>query len=166
MRANFVKFRTSDTKFGLVIQDRTMKMALKLCISAENAETGGILFGRYSIDKCWAEVTGISGPPGDSSRTRTSFIRGVLGLQRYLDTIWNSKKQYYLGEWHYHPFAKATASSVDANQLKEHSESTSLRCPEPIMLIIGGNPNGLWHVKAYVHPKGGSLCEMVKLSYE
>ena len=36
-------------------------------------------------------------------------------------------------------------------------------CPEPVMLIVGGDPNGFWEAKAYVHPRGKSLCAMDKL---
>ncbi|MFH1739504.1 MAG: Mov34/MPN/PAD-1 family protein [bacterium] len=158
-----LKVRTADARFGLSINESIMDKILKLCREAANAETGGILVGHYTQNHDWAIVTDISGPPKDSGRAHASFIRGVKGLQKWLNHIWGSNRQYYLGEWHYHPFANAEASSVDTKQLKEHSENGPLMCPEPVMLIVGGNPNGLWEAKAYVYPKSKGLCAMDKL---
>jgi integrative and conjugative element protein (TIGR02256 family) len=137
-----------------------MDKILKLCMEAGNAETGGILVGHYTEKHDWAIVTDVSGAPKDSKRARASFIRGVRGLQKWFNHIWGSNRHYYLGEWHYHPFASPEASSVDAHQLKEHSENAPLRCPEPVMIIVGGNPNGSWEARAYVHPRGEDLCAM------
>lgn len=140
-----------------------MERILQLCRETGNVETGGILVGHYTKRHDWAIVTDLSGPPIDSNRRSTSFHRGVKGLQTWLHQLWESKRIYYLGEWHYHPFASPEASSVDRNQLKEHSETVSLRCPEPIMLIFGGNPDDAWQIKAYVQPKGKDLCDMNEL---
>jgi integrative and conjugative element protein (TIGR02256 family) len=163
MSTTALKFRTPDVRFGLSMDELTMGKILELCREAANVETGGILVGHYTKNHDWAIVTAISGPPKDSRRANASFFRGVKGLQKWLKHIWGSKRHFYLGEWHYHPFAKAVASSVDAEQLKEHSENKPLMCPEPVMLIVGGNPNGLWEAKAYVCPEGKGLFPMDKL---
>jgi integrative and conjugative element protein (TIGR02256 family) len=160
MSALAFKVRTADARFGLSIDESIMDDILGLCGEAANAETGGILVGHYTQNHDWAVVTDISGPPKDSRRAHASFIRGVKGLQKWLNHIWGSKRQYYLGEWHYHPFASPEASLVDARQLKQHSENGPLMCPEPVMLIVGRNPRGLWEAKAYVYPKGKGLCTM------
>lgn len=164
MSTKAIKSITPDAMFGLSVDDSTIDKILAFCMGAGNAETGGILVGHYNEKLDWAIVTDISGPPKDSKRSRASFIRGVAGLQKWLNTIWCGKHHYYLGEWHYHPFAKPEASSLDAKQLKENSENGPLRCSEPVMLIVGGNPNGSWEAKAYVYPKGKGLCCMKNLN--
>ena len=153
-------FRTPDVRFGISIDEMIMHNMLTLCRDAGDSETGGILVGNYTKKHDWAIVTDLSGPPADSKRSRVSFNRGVQGLQNWLNQIWRGKRHYYLGEWHYHPFACPEASGVDAKQLQEHSENRLLLCPEPIMLIIGGNPSGSWQAKAYICPKGRGLCPM------
>lgn len=163
MIARALTFSSRDQRFGLSIDEPIMDMILKLCRKAANFEIGGILVGNYSKQRDWAIVTDVSGPPEDSKRARTSFSRGVKGLQKWLNHLWGSKRHYYLGEWHYHPFASPEASSVDAKQLKEYSEDGPLLCPEPVMLIVGGNPNGSWETRAYIYPKGKGLCCMNEL---
>jgi integrative and conjugative element protein (TIGR02256 family) len=158
-----LRFRTPDVQFGLSIDETIVGKTLKLCRDAGSKETGGILVGHYTRRHDWAIVTDLSGPPNDSKRGRMSFYRGVQGLQSWLNQTWGSKHHYYLGEWHYHPFASPEASPTDERQLQEHSENGPLVCPEPVMLILGGNPNGAWEAKAYVYPKGKKLIPMVSL---
>lgn len=137
-----------------------MEKIIDLCRENTEVETGGILIGQYSTNHDLAIVTDISGPPKDSSRAYTTFSRGIKGLQKWLNQIWKSRHHYYLGEWHYHPHASPAASSQDVKQLKEHSENKTLMCPEPIMVIVGGDPHGLWTVGAYVFPKNKNILTM------
>lgn len=156
------KFSTPDMEFSLSLDSSIMGRIIKLCQGSGFLETGGILVGRYNDSRDNAIVTDISPAPSDSKRGRASFYRGVKGLQSWLHNLWSGKRLYYLGEWHYHPFAEPTASSIDLAQLKVYAENDLLRCPEPVMLIIGGDPKALWETKAYVAPKGRSIQEMVR----
>ena len=160
MSINTLKFKTSDMRFGITISGMLIDKILKYCKETEDIETGGILVGYYNKKHDWAIVTDISGPPENSKRTSVSFSRGVKGIQKWLNVIWSVHRHYYLGEWHYHPFARPDASLVDTKQMKEHSENDPLKCPEPIMLIFGGDPNDLWKMKAYIYPKGEKLYIM------
>jgi hypothetical protein len=36
--------------------------------------------------------------------------------------------------------------------MQKLSKDRKLKCPEPILLIIGGNPKGAWRANAYVYP--------------
>lgn len=154
------RFITADRKYGVIVNEKGIKKILSLCDESSDIETGGILVGHYDKNHTWAVVTDISGPPDDSMRGHRSFDRGVGGLQDWLNHLWSSKRHYYLGEWHYHPFASAKASCTDIRQLKRHSRNTLLACPEPVMLIIGGDPRGRWEAKAYVYPRGKRLCDL------
>jgi hypothetical protein len=77
-----------------------------------------------------------------------------------LEKLW-PKKDYYLGEWHFHPHAAAEPSGTDIGQMIEISTSTKYRCPEPLLLILGGDPNGSWHIRVFVFPRGATLLELV-----
>ncbi len=161
MTSIIMNFRTQDKKYGLILDDGMVEKLLGFCKASRIVETGGILVGYYSKKHDWAIVSDISGPPKDSKHRRSSFIRGINGLQHWLNRLWTTADHYYyLGEWHYHPLASPYASQIDIEQLKEHAENGPLNCPEPIMVIVGGDPSGSWEVKAYVYPKGEELLEM------
>jgi len=157
-------FQTSDARFGLSLDDSVVNKMLTFCGSEARTETGGILVGYYTKKRDWAIVTDLSGPPDDSRRSRASFDRGTKGLQRWLAQLWGSNRHYYLGEWHYHPAASPEASDVDSRQLQENSENARLVCPEPVMLIVGGDPSRSWEARAYVHPRGRKLLQMNRLA--
>jgi len=161
MNGRVLKFVSPSGRFELTLGCDVTAQILEFCRKAGAHETGGILVGYYAGAQSDAVVTGISGPPRDSIAGRSSFVRGVKGLQAWLNQLWKSKQQYYLGEWHYHPHASSQASGVDVEQLKTFSASPPLRCPEPVMLIIGGDPQGDWNVSAYVFPRGQATETMI-----
>lgn len=112
-------------------------------------ETGGILVGHYSGDSRFAHVTNLVPAPGDSISKRFSFQRGVRGIQRFLNQMW-AKRRYYLGEWHFHPDGSAAPSGADANQMRDVACSGGYHCPEPVLVIVGGNPPERFTLESYV----------------
>ena len=109
-------------------------------IRNSDKETGGVLCGYYTEDKVSAVITDFLGPTKDSILGRASFVRGISGLKEMLDEKWKEGK-YYLGDWHLHPYSSQSASGQDVSQLIQNSRDGSLKCPEPIMVIIGGKTN-------------------------
>jgi len=159
-------FCTTDKNYSLTIEGKLMEKLLKICRGSDGKETGGILIGYYNPNHDNAIVTDVSSPPTDSKRGPTSFIRGIRGLQSWLNRLWKRQRHYYLGEWHFHPFADPTPSMTDIGQLKKFSKTPSLRCPEPVMLIIGDDPNRKWTAKAFVSPRESTLLEMMQSNEE
>ena len=109
-------------------------------IRNSDKETGGVLCGYYTEDKVSAIITDFLEPTKDSIFRRASFVRGVSGLKEILSKKWKEGK-YYLGDWHLHPYSPPIASGQDFSQLIQNSLDGSLKCPEPIMIIIGGKAN-------------------------
>ena len=109
-------------------------------IRNSDKETGGVLCGYYTEDKVSAVITDFLEPTKDSILGRASFVRGISGLKEMLDEKWKEGK-YYLGDWHLHPYSSPSASGQDVSQLIQNSRDGSLKCPEPIMVIIGGKTN-------------------------
>lgn len=109
-----------------------------LCDKSNPYETGGIIIGRYSNDSLTAHISEISNSPDDSVKQRSFFNRGIKGLQKKLDMLWENN-YYYLGEWHYHPNSSPTPSGSDIKQMISLSKNKKLNYPEPILIIIGGN---------------------------
>jgi integrative and conjugative element protein (TIGR02256 family) len=153
-------FRSLDGRFGLRLRTRDLRAILGHCKVAGSNETGGILAGRYSSNLDCAVVHHASAPPNDSRAGRTWFNRGIRGLQSWLDGLWRSRR-YYLGEWHYHPGAAPDPSRTDEEQMASIAGSVDYKCPEPILLIIGGDPNGAWAARAFVYV-GSRLIELVE----
>ena len=81
--------------------------------------------------------------PPDSVGGPTWFSRGTQGLSSLLKGRWK-EKQYYLGEWHFHPEADPAPSPTDEGQLCEISVNRNYHCATPLLLIMGGNPQDIW----------------------
>jgi len=108
------------------------------CVKAEGTETGGVLIGNYSEDQRVAYVKSATPPPIDSKHYKCDFVRGVSNLKNILDSAWE-KGQYYIGEWHYHPSSSPLPSRTDRKQMMKLANNKKLNCPEPILIIIGGD---------------------------
>lgn len=156
------EFWSPDCRFGLRLSWGDIRRIRALCTRAEGNETGGILTGFYTPRHDCACVTGVTGPPRDSRTGATWFHRGIVGLQHLLDRLWSETSRYYLGEWHFHPGASPEPSSVDIAQLRRIAVSPEYRCPEPVLLIIGGGPPLAWSLRTYVFPKHQEPLEMFK----
>lgn len=158
------QFYSLDRTFGLTVPISGMEVILGHCIGSEDRETGGIIIGYYSRGHDMAVVTRVSGPPEDSIQKKTWFSRGVHGLQRLLNALWASG-EFYLGEWHYHPSSEPVPSGIDDHQMEVFSQNSLLSCPEPILLIIGGNPRAKWTSSAIVYRRNKERIEMPLRSY-
>ncbi len=144
-------FRSEDGAFGVSIGPKTLAKILNSCRDFAPAETGGILVGHYNDALDHAVVTDASGRPTDSKSGRTWLVRGTSGLQGWLDRLWSSgKRRYYLGEWHFHPGGPPAPSPTDVEQMGKIARSSSYRCPEPILLLVGGAAQERSDVRVYV----------------
>jgi integrative and conjugative element protein (TIGR02256 family) len=106
---------------------------------ARPGETGGVALGRDSDDYRWAVVEMVTGPPDDSKRFNSVFIRGIKGLQSLLASLWYTQRRYYIGEWHFHPGQSSSPSNRDAEQMMQIAANPKAACPEPVLLIVGGS---------------------------
>lgn len=151
---NNMRYSSTDGRFGLNIEEKEFSKILKDCEQSDGHETGGILVGQYTKNHDCALTTVVTTAPNDSNKKRTTFFRGFEGLSAILGDLWKKKKEYYLGEWHFHPFAAPTPSGTDIDQMHEIAQTASYKCPEPVMLIIGGDPSAAYTVRAFVFPAG------------
>lgn len=126
----------------------------------KNCETGGMICGYYSEDLKNAFITEFCKPPKDSVFGRASFLRGIVGAESYFEKKWD-EGQYYLGDWHLHPFSSPTASCQDLRQIEVNSKDKKLKCPEPIMVIVGGSDNKDMNVYIFIENRA-ILCEKIE----
>jgi integrative and conjugative element protein (TIGR02256 family) len=133
-----VKFITQNKIFSLELGDGPLKTLNKLCKQSGDIETGGVLIGYYTEDSITAVVTEVTGPPKDSKRGHSWFVRGFDGLKALLARRWKQPtKQHYLGEWHYHPAVHVEPSEEDRQQLIKIAQDSAYACKEPLMIIAG-----------------------------
>lgn len=157
-------FQTSDKRFALKFSETIAENILKYCREAYPNETGGTIAGRYSDDRALAVVTQISGPPFDSKSGRTWFVSGIQGLKEWFKALWG-RGEYYLGEWHFHPDGSSNPSSTDIEQMCKIAATKNYHCPEPLMLIIGGNPTKRnSSTQVFVFPRGQGFHELLPVS--
>jgi len=154
------EYWSSNKNFGLVVGPEQLQQMSEHCIKYGSCETGGVLIGSYSDNKACASITQILGPAQDSKSGRTWFIRGISGLQKLIDRYWERDKHYYLGEWHFHPYAMPNPSGQDIAQMRSIASSKAYNCPEPLLIIMGGNPAKHPLVRAFVFPQG-QLIELI-----
>ncbi len=150
-----LEFWSSEYALGLRVPLSQMRHIVRLCVESGDIETGGILAGRYSGDRHCAVVKHASGKPSGSKGGRTRFVREVGGLQAWLDALWERRhKQYYLGEWHYHPDAATLPSPNDTVQMTSIADSIPYHCPVPVLLIVDRPAREKWTTSAYAFRRG------------
>jgi integrative and conjugative element protein (TIGR02256 family) len=157
MDATPLEFRSQDRRFGLVLSAEHQRLLFERCSASWPNETGGILVGYYTERRDLAVTTQIPVAPGDSKFGRVGFVRGLRGLQELLKRLWNQGagvREYYLGEWHYHPGQAAEPSAQDEAQMETIAEDPGYRCPEPLLMIVGGSLAGGWSITARVYRRG------------
>lgn len=151
-----------DRRFGILLETNQLQKIISCCDTALPNETGGILVGKYNYFLNTAEVTETVVAPKDSRFGRTWFHRGIDGLKSQLQQFWKNN-QYYLGEWHFHPHSSPAPSSTDIMQIKKIAGDKAYNCPEPVLLIIGGNPADKCSAYATVFSSNEGLIRLHKL---
>lgn len=154
-----MKFLSVNKQFGFEILEHELNKIIKTCVISDKNETGGILIGYYSKYHHCAQVTMATLLPKDSEQKENYLIRGCKGLKTLLKNIWVTKEEYYLGEWHYHPYSSPSPSITDKAQMIEISNNKNTQCPEPVMLIIGGSKKQGFKLRTFVFPKN-KMIEM------
>lgn len=161
-----LRFRSSDGRYGFVITRQQRARILMLCRQATPNETGGILIGYYTHCLHWAILSDVSSATSDSVSGIGWFYRGTRGLQRLLLGTWKRKRHFYLGEWHFHPFGAAHPSRVDVEQMASIAGSANYHSPEPLLLLIGGEPGFNWEFRVFVFPQNDRWSELLAVDQE
>lgn len=82
-------------------------------------------------------------------------------LKNWLDSLWHRGAAFYLGEWHFHPYASARPSGTDQQQMRDIARSDRYRCPEPVLVIVGGDPSAAYELSVSVFSVYGTAITRV-----
>ncbi|MNH84974.1 hypothetical protein D3C73_374080 [compost metagenome] len=160
------RFKDRESGLEVELSEDTLKCMLSHCSLFGELETGGVLAGYYDDTQKKAVILSSSTAPTDSQHNRTRFYRGVEGLKEWLSNLWQKEKAYYLGEWHFHPFSSSKMSSIDVKQMNAISTNQLMNCPEPIMIIIGGDPKQKYSVSVSLFMKGKETIQLKEYKAE
>lgn len=103
-------------------------------------ETGGVLTGVVDIPALRIHLVDAAPAPEDSESSATGFVRGTVGVQDYLDDVFQrtSGQVRYVGEWHSHPpRVSARPSPTDLVQIDWLATLFDMDTLPALMLIAG-----------------------------
>lgn len=136
-----MKLVNKETGLRIFIEQRLIDKLARYGRNHYPNEFGGVLVGYYSDDKRMVNIID-SILPTDFKSTRTSFERGVEGLEEALEGYYDQDPSLvYIGEWHTHPNAAPVPSCTDDNAMREIVAASSVCIENPVMIIIGITEN-------------------------
>ncbi len=113
-------------------------------------EFGGFLTGRYSDDYNTLFINDFVLPKA-SKGSRFQFVRRSKGMKKFFRKLFQSKKEYYVGEWHTHPNGSTQFSSTDLNAMMEIESAPSVKIKNPVLLILSVTNKKLDNATFYIY---------------
>lgn len=102
-------------------------------------ENGGMLAGRYSVDRHTVYIEKVV-VPVEKLTSRTTFKRKAKGLEK----VWKQLVKdglRYVGEWHSHPNGSTQYSNTDLTAMVDIEKEVTIA--NPLLLIVGVRGDGL-----------------------
>ena len=121
-------------------------------------ENGGMLAGRYSIDRRTVYIEKVV-VPQEKLTTRTTFSRDAKGLERFWEQLVKEGLQY-VGEWHSHPNGSTQYSRTDLEAMIDIEKEVAIE--NPLLLIVGVKSGRLSAHTFYCY-KNNNLLEYKKM---
>jgi len=111
-------------------------------------EVGGVLIGYHYGGT--VEIAHAIGPGPGASHGRFRFEPDSEWQFEQISLLYevSGRRLSYLGDWHTHPRGRPAPSRRDLDTMRMISCYPEARCPEPLMLILGGKP-GRWSSRVY-----------------
>lgn len=132
-----MKLVNKETGLRIFIEQRLIDKLVRYGRNHYPNEFGGVLVGYYSNDKRTVNIIE-SILPTDFKSTRTSFERGVEGLEEALEGYYDQDRPLiYVGEWHTHPDNSPIPSATDISAINTIINNKNTSIANPVLLIIG-----------------------------
>lgn len=158
--ATIQEYPTTDKTFAhrdtcVVLTKTAQQQLLSAFADSFPRETAGPLFGEYAASKSGGMLdiaTLREAPAAIMQSGLFSCTTDAALMQRLCDERW--PQTYYLGSWHTHPGADPIPSDTDIATAIERACDPAEKCPQHVMLILGGTPRTpRWSVHV-VHADG------------
>lgn len=133
-----ILFQSEDLDLSVKIGAGVLSEIVKLVVCAGANETGSVLIGSY-IDDRSVLITRCSFIPKGSRGCRCRYKRGTQGLREYYQKVFRDSggKEYYVGEWHFHPGGEVSPSAIDDSTMACISHEMNDR--GMVSVIVGGS---------------------------
>ena len=102
-------------------------------------ENGGMLAGRYSVDRHTVYIEKVV-VPVEKLTGRTTFKRKAKGLEKVWEQLVKDGLRY-VGEWHSHPNGSTQYSNTDLTAMVDIEKEVTIA--NPLLLIVGVRGDGL-----------------------
>ena len=102
-------------------------------------ENGGMLAGRYSVDRHTVYIEKVV-VPVEKLTSRTTFKRKAKGLEKVWEQLVKDGLRY-VGEWHSHPNGSTQYSNTDLTAMVDIEKEVTIA--NPLLLIVGVRVDGL-----------------------
>ena len=109
--------------------------------SEYKTEAGGLLFAKFELPLICVEEA--SPPHATDGRWRTFFIPDRLRQRRLIFNRFKEKDLHFIGEWHSHPVAHPSPSSVDLESVNDSFLRSNHELNYFLMVIVGNNTHKL-----------------------
>lgn len=146
-------WRSSAGDHTIVLSEECIAQMLDMARRHYPNEVGTSLIGRYSADGFTAFVQGAAPLAPDSKGSRMAFSRGVRGLRDFFHKLGSTSGEHYVGEWHSHPEGAASPSYLDNRSQSAIAADPKVRCPEVVLVIVGGNPSTAPELGVFVYSR-------------
>lgn len=121
--------------------DAAARIAKLAGVSADGAETGGILLGR-GPDSEGVIVVEEAGDPGPNADRRPDFfLRDLEHARRLATRAWKRDKAIWVGEWHTHPKGPNQPSPRDLNTYVALMTDAALEFCAFVSIIVVPEPD-------------------------
>lgn len=148
-----MKFILNNRNLKLVVDSDIIDNIKDAGIKKYPNEFGGFLIGKYSDDLSTVIITRFLLPKKYTGHP-TSFERSTDGLHKLLQKLFDSKQEYYVGEWHTHPNGSTRYSSTDFNAMKAITEHKTVNIKNPVLLILSIGKSGCDDFTFYFYENG------------
>lgn len=147
-------WQSRDRVYTVCISDEALQDLSQMARNAAPLETGTPLVGEYSDDQSTAYVLAVGPLTQDSQGERSTFRRGVAGLNAFFASIFKKSRgrRHYVGEWHSHPGGAPIPSGTDDKNMFAIATDPKNRCPECVLLLASVVAGGV-AMRAYVYSK-------------
>lgn len=121
-------------------------------------ENGGMLAGRYSVDRHTVYIEKVI-VPVEKLTSRTTFKRKAKGLEKVWEQLVKDGLRY-VGEWHSHPNGSTQYSNTDLTAMVDIEKEVTIA--NPLLLIVGVRGDGLSAHTFYCY-KNNKLLKFKKM---
>lgn len=149
-----MKLFNKHKNVNLILEDSLLERLGKLGINSYPNECGGFLVGYYAEDFSALHITDYILPQKYSSST-TLFERSIDGIKDIFHQLFQSKRHYYIGEWHTHPNGSSMYSQTDLNAMVQIAKCETVNITNPILLILAIKSNKVSDFSIYIYDNKG-----------